>query len=103
MYFSYTTVFDILAYLQKLLFIPVLTFHHTKVFFFKLILHFLGVVTAFISSRPTSGITVSTNVSQVQKPVLVTPSQPLLLPKPSIHQKVSYFPFYPVLIVPFSQ
>jgi len=46
-----------------------------------------GVVTAFISSRPTSGITVSTNMSQVQKQVLVTPSQPLLLPKPSIHQK----------------
>lgn len=54
-----------------------------------------GVVTAFISSRPTSGITMSTNTSQVQKQVLVTPSQPLLLPKPSIHQHQKVFPSTP--------
>jgi len=49
-------------------------------------LYDLGVVTAFISSRPASGITATTNVTQVSKPVLVTPSQPLLLPKPTVQQ-----------------
>lgn len=51
-----------------------------------------GVVTAFISSRPNNGITSTTNVTQVSKPVLLTPSQPLLLPKPSIQKVIPTTP-----------
>ncbi|XP_066930832.1 transcription factor Dp-1-like [Clytia hemisphaerica] len=66
-----------------------------------------GVVTAFISSRPTSGITATTNGTQMTKPVIVTPSQPLLLPKPSVQKvipstppKVGYAPHPTVLTSP---
>lgn len=66
-----------------------------------------GVVTAFISSRPNTGITATTNVTHVPKPVIVTPSQPLLLPKPSIQKivpstppKVGYAPNPTVLTSP---
>ena len=47
----------------------------------------VGAVTAFISSRPNMGLTSSTNITQVPKPVIVAPTQPLLLPKPHVQQK----------------
>ncbi|XP_057302523.1 transcription factor Dp-1-like isoform X1 [Hydractinia symbiolongicarpus] len=46
-----------------------------------------GMVTAFISSRPSANITSTTNITQITQPIIVAPTQPLLLPKPNIQRK----------------